>query len=250
MTKTSKMRQALFSSFILAAVGLCGPVMAGTYDATQDTYLYEFLGNQGGGSGESGGLLIWNHESIHGGQALIQFDPTWMMDAALAGPFTATLNLYAYCSSGGFVGGCPGDPGAETTTTDVVIQRSVWDEADGSLSWGELDNAGTSVSFSQSGADGWISIDVTSLIQVILDTGVDFGFVLSQEAYPVIRTDEGSVAVSAFCDSELSSEFCSGTGFTPYLEINATPVPVPAAVWLFATALGSLGVMRRRKARD
>lgn len=32
------------------------------------------------------------------------------------------------------------------------------------------------------------------------------------------------------------------------IEVTVTPIPVPAAVWLFGSALGLLGWMRRKKA--
>jgi hypothetical protein len=38
------------------------------------------------------------------------------------------------------------------------------------------------------------------------------------------------------------------TGNNSIYEVALTPVPVPAAVWLFGSALGLLGWMRRRAA--
>jgi hypothetical protein len=40
----------------------------------------------------------------------------------------------------------------------------------------------------------------------------------------------------------------SGKNAFEYGLVAATPVPLPAAVWMLAAALGSLGLMRRRAA--
>jgi hypothetical protein len=248
--KMSKLALALAAG----ALGVSTSAFASTYQPSQDTYIYEFLGNQGSGDGDSGGILTWNHESNHGAKGLVQFDSAWMSDAALSGAYTATLNLYAVCEPSGFVGACPGyadvdSPGGiGTTTTDVLIQGSTWTEA-GALVWANITQTSTPfASFTQnSSAAGWVSVDVTSLIAAILGSGTDFGFSLSQENYPVTRADNGSVMVSTFCDSESSAGLCAGGSFKPYLEISTSPVPVPAAVWLFGSGLlGLVGVARRK----
>jgi PKD repeat protein len=198
--------------------------------AIQDTYDYEFLGNQGAPSGDSGGILTWNHESNHGAKGLIQLDATWMSNLPAGANYTARLWLYAVCEISGFVGACPGYPDADnpytpglgTTKTDVLIQGSAWTEGD-ALTWANItETSAPSASITQdSSAAGWVSVDVTSLIAAIKAGGTDFGFSLSQENYPVLRADNGSVMVSKFCDSESSGTgICSTGSFKPYLEIT------------------------------
>lgn len=247
---TNHLKSALAAAI---AVGLSAggtAATAATWQATQDTYVYEFLGNQGATTGDSGGILVWNHETTHGAQALLQFDAGWTGDAALSGAYTATLNLYQTCdTSSGFVGACPGDAGAESTTTDILLQSTAWTEGDAALTWGDISSTSTpSTSFTQTSASGWLSVDITSLVSAWLGGADDYGLALSQEAYSVIRADNGSVAVSSFCDSESTSAACTGGSYAPYLEISSvSAVPVPAAVWLFGSGLVGLMTVGRRR---
>lgn len=243
-------KNSLIVTASVLAAGLSVGAQAGTWPGTQDTYVYEFLGNQGSPSGDSGGILVWNHESNHGAQGLIQFNG-WQGDSALSDAYTGTLNLYSACTTGGgggFIAACVGDAGT-STTTDVVLQGSSWAEGDAALGWGDITQSSTpSASFTQtSNADGWISVDVTDLLAAMLTSGIDNGFALTQEDYGVVRTGAGAVAVSAFCDSESTSGACAMGDFSPYLEITPSAVPVPAAVWLFGSGLlGLVGVARRK----
>lgn len=236
------------------AVGLSAggtAASAATWLATQDTYVYEFLGNQGATTGDSGGILAWNHETSHGAQGLVQFDSGWAGDPALTGAYSATLNLYQTCdTSSGFVGACPGDAGAASTTTDVVLQSTAWTEGDSALTWADIDQSSTpSTSFTQTSASGWLSVDITDLVAAWVGGADDYGLSLTQEAYSVVRADNGSVAVSSFCDSESTSAACTGGSFSPYLEISSvSAVPVPAAVWLFGSGLVGLITVARRRA--
>ena len=210
--------------------------------AQQDTYVYEFLGNQSdaGDPGNSGGILVWNHESNHGSKALIDFGSAWLSDPALAGNFTATLYLYAFDTTGdssGFISASPGDahagnpwtPGIATVKTDVLLQSLAWSEGDTALAWSTVAESGTPfATLTQDHVSDWFSVDVTALVAQWVSAGnTDFGLALSQEAYPVVRTDGGGIAVSAFCDSESTQPACDqGTlGFDPrpYLEIRVAP---------------------------
>ncbi|MEM6640724.1 MAG: hypothetical protein AAF610_12585 [Pseudomonadota bacterium] len=217
----------LASSLGLALGGMMAAdtASAATYRASQDTYVYEFLGAQGVGDGDSGGVLVWNHESIHGGKGLIQFDSDWRNDPAILGGFTATLNIYSACSPsvGGFIGACAGDSGTPLVMTDVILQPAPWSESDPLLTWLDIAETGPLVSFSQTEATGWINVDVTALVQLWLDGTPEHGFSLSQENYQVLRADNGSIAVSVFCDSESSRDFCSGGDLRPFLSIDPLP---------------------------
>jgi hypothetical protein len=233
------------------ALGASGAAAAASWTAVQDTFVYEFLGNQGAPEGDSGGILAWNHESVHGGKALVQFDANWVTDPALAGAFTATLHLYQFCEPSAFVAACPGDPGAPSVSTDVILQDSAWLET-GSVTWDQINEDTTppvATIVQTSNLPGWLAIDVTALVAAWLGGAPDFGFALSQEAYPVVRADNGSVAVAAFCDSESSAGICATGDFRPYLSIEAAaPVPLPAAAWLLGPALAGLLGFRRRRA--
>jgi hypothetical protein len=205
-----------------ATAGVASVATAGTWPVTQDAWVYQFLGNQGAPDGDSEGVLVWNHESNHGAKGLLQVDAGWTGDPLLAGPYTATLHLYQVCEPGDFVGACPGDPGAPSITTDLLLQNQAWTEADAGLVWAEVneDAGGLKASIVQtSNVDGWIAVDVTALVEAWRSGTPDFGFSLSQEAYPVVRADNGSVAVAAFCDSESSTGVCATGDFAPRLEI-------------------------------
>lgn len=211
-------------------------------DVVQDTYVYEFLGNQAdaGDLGNSGGILVWNHESNHGTKGLLGFDNAWLSDAVFAGGYTATLFLYAYdpgSDSSGYIGASPGDadadnpytPGIATVKTDIFLQPLAWSEADAGLAWATIAEIGMPfATLTQSGIGEWLSVDVTSLVaQWVSGGNTDFGLALSQEAYDVVRADNGSIAVAAFCDSESTDPTCDENtlGFDPrpYLEIRVAP---------------------------
>jgi PKD repeat protein len=197
--------------------------------AVQDTYHYEFLGNQDepDGSGDSGNISIFNHASNHGGKALLEVDDAFLSAPALsAGPgsYQARLWLYAVCEPGGFVVACPGDAGASGVRTDVLMQASGWEEGDAGLSWDDIsETSPVSATLTQSTSSGWLSVDVTGLVDAWRAGTPYHGFALSQEAYAVVRADNGGLAVSQFCDSESSSGLCSTGDFKPYLEITVLP---------------------------
>jgi hypothetical protein len=227
---------------------------AASYNAIQDTYQYEFLGNQADATGDSGGISVWNHENVHGAQALIQFDGGAVTEAAGlgVGNYTATLNLYSACVIGGFIGACAGDDGT-TVNTDVVLQGSNWAEDNAALAWGDITQSSSpfaTLTQTSANASGWLSVDVTTLVDAWTGGLEDFGFALTQEAYSVVRTSSGSLAVSTFCDSESSSAECASGTYSPYLEISSvSAVPVPAAVWMLSSGLiGLVTVARRRSA--
>ena len=240
-----------FAIVAALAASVSTGVNAANYAASQDTYIYEFFGNQGVPAGDSGAINIWNHETNHGTQGLLQFDSAWQSDAALGGAYSATMWLYSACVQGGFVGACAGQDGT-VVTTDVVLQGTSWSEGDAALGWGDISQSSTpSASFTQTDpSDGWIAVDVTALIAEMVSSGTDYGFALTQEAHGVSRISSGSLAVSSFCDSESTSAQCAAGNYSPYLEISSvSAVPVPAAVWLFGSGLlGLVGVARRRTA--
>jgi hypothetical protein len=230
-----------------AALGAAQAAHAASWVAVQDTFVYEFLGNQGAPDGDSGGILAWNHEAAHGGKGLVQFDPGWMLDPALGGDFTATLHLYQFCEPSAFIAACPGDPGAPEVKTDVILQDVEWLET--TATWDDINEDTTppvATITQTSSAPGWIEIDVTALVVQWLAGAGDFGFALSQEAYPVLRADNGGIPVAAFCDSESSGGICATGDFRPYLSIAPAAVPVPGAAWLLGPALAALLGFRRR----
>src|SRR5262245_54290415 len=101
---TRAMRMTVAAGIGALALGTSGTASAASWTAVQDTFVYEFLGNQAlPPDGDSGGILVWNHESVHGGKGLVQFDSGWITDPALAGNFTATLHLYQFCEISGFI---------------------------------------------------------------------------------------------------------------------------------------------------
>ncbi len=264
--KSRKIQIAVAS--VLAA-GLSTGVQAATYNAIQDTYIYELLGNQGSPTGDSGVISVWDHETNHGGKGLVQFDAGAVAEATAAGVgnFTATMNLYSNCTTGGFIAACAGDLdtnnpwGASTVPIDVLLQSTSWAEGDAAMTWDSVTEDSTPFTTMFVDGNGWFSVDVTSLLETMVTSATDYGFSLSSEYYTndntnrapeqvgdsVIRVDAGGTPVVQFCDSESSSGMCASGSFAPTLTVSA--VPVPAAVWLFGSGLlGLVGVARRKKA--
>ncbi len=245
------MKKKILVAAMLAA-GCSVTAQAATYDAIQDTSVYEFLGNLGEPSGDSSNVLVWNHSSNHGAKGLMQFDAGAIAEASAAGVgnFTATLNLYQVCELSSFVGACAGDAGAEVINTDIIMQNNAWSE-DAAIVWGDI-NESTAGPFSTltqtTNVDGWVTVDITDIMNAWVMGADDYGLSLSQEAYGVVRADNGSIAVAAFCDSESSSGVCATGAYGPSVTVSTvSAVPVPAAVWLFGSGLIGLAGIARRK---
>jgi hypothetical protein len=217
---------------------------AATYAATSDAMVYEFLGNLSApGPFQTAGIGIWNHESTHGVRGLIDFNS---IDSALAslstGNFTATLHLYSNCAvgTGGFVSACAGS--AYPVTTDLKVKTGgAWNE-NGAITWASIGEGTKLGSFTvNTDGAGWLTVDATALVEYWVAQGsTGDGLVLSQEAYPVVRNASNQLAAVLLGDHE--------GAFGAYIEVQE--VPVPAAAWLFGSALLGLGgVSRRRKAK-
>jgi hypothetical protein len=225
---------------LIAGAG-AGQAGAATYAATADAFVYEFLGSLSApGPYQTSGLGIWNHESSHGTRALIDFNS---IDAALSslsvGGFTATLNVYVNCTTGGFVSACAGAQYPVTTDIDVK-GGGAWNE-NGAIAWSSIVDGTKLGSFTvNKDGSGWLSIDATAIVNHWVTQGsTGDGLVLTQEAYPVIRNASNQLAAVMLGDHE--------SGYGAYIDVQA--VPVPAAAWLFGSALLGLGgVSRRRRA--
>jgi PKD repeat protein len=220
---------AIATATVTIVVTLRAPVVA-------DTFVYEFLGNQADPDGDAHGTLVWNHESNHGAKALIAFDDALATDPALTGAvFTATLWLHSTCAegAGGFVTACPGQPDADnpytpgvaTVRTDLFLQQEPWVE-NGVIPWDAIAEgpADPSVTLEQVETDRWYAVDVTAFVERwVADGTTGAGIALSQELYPVLRTDDGGIPVAAFCDAESSQPECDtdALGFDPrpYIEV-------------------------------
>ena len=211
-----------------------------TLDATlivapsANAVVYEFLGNLYDPASPYSALyastqplLVYAHESNHAMKALLDFDA---LDARLstlsAGQFKATLNLYITCprGAGGFVDGCPGDPDADgpggvaTVTTDIRAQNGPWQETEAysALTWSAVQEGTQYASFTVDHTGYWISVDVTALVEAWRAAGsTGDGIVLTQQAYPVVRSDDDNIAVLA-----IESRASAQTDARPYLEIH------------------------------
>ena len=268
-----KLKTIAITAAVAGSAGLGQVALAADHYAVQDSYTYEMLGNSGDPTGDSGGLMVWNHESNHGAIAVMDFGYNAFSDAYNfgVGNFNATLNLYTFCAPSGFIGACPGTPkgGAPAmTTTDIKLLEKPWSETDSTLpvTWhsgpmgephGPDEVLGeTYVSFSLDGTErvdsyadgitgGWISIDVTGLYESMLNNNMIYTFGMTQENYDVARTDAYYIAVSQFCDSESSGGICAGAGFAPYVSI--APIPEPSTYALMLGGLGLVGLMASRR---
>lgn len=228
---------------LLAGAG-AGQAGAATYAATADAFVYEFLGSLSSpGPFQTPGIGIWNHESNHGTRGLIDFNS---IDSALSsltsGNFTATLHIYSNCSvgTGGFVAACAGS--ANPATTDIKVKTGgAWNE-NAAIAWSSIGEGTKLGSFTvNTDGAGWLTVDATALVEYWVAQGsTGDGLVLTQEAYPVVRNASNQLAAVLLGDHE--------GAFGAYIEVQE--VPVPAAAWLFGSALLGLGgVSRRRKAK-
>lgn len=237
------MNKKIIAGLVALAAGAgAGQAAAATYAATADAFVYEFLGNLSApGPFQTSGIGVWNHETNHGTRGLIDFDS---IDSALAaltpGSFTATLHLYSSCSVGGFVAACAGS--ADPVTTDIKVKTGgAWNE-NAAIAWSSIGEGDKFGSFTvDTDSAGWLTVDVTSLVAFWIAQGsTGDGLVLTQEAYPTIRNASGQLAAVVLGDHE--------GAFGAYIEVQE--VPVPAAAWMFGSALLGLGgVARRRKAK-
>ncbi len=194
-----------------------------TIAPSADTYVYQFLGNQT--ATPSAPLLVWAHESNHAAKILLDFDD---LDAQLstlsAGNFSATLKLYIVCDlgAGGFVQGCPGQPdvdsadGIASVTTAIRAQLGPWQENDTALSWSDVQEGTQYATFTVDHSGYWIDVDVTALVEAWRAAGsTGDGLVLTQQGYPVVRTDAGNIAVIGIPSRESAQ-----ADQRPYLEIR------------------------------
>lgn len=227
---------------MIAGAG-AGQASAATYAATADAFVYEFLGNLSApGPFQTAGVGVWNHETNHGTRGLLDFNS---IDSALAslsaGNFTATLNVYVNCAvgTGGFVSACAGS--ANPVTTDIKVKTGgAWNE-NGAITWASIGEGAKLGSFTvNNDGAGWLSVDATALVEYWRQLGnTGDGVVLTQEAYGVVRNSSNQLAAVILGDHE--------GAYGAYIDVQA--VPVPAAAWLFGSALLGLGgISRRRKA--
>ena len=155
--------------------------------------------------------------------------------------------------------------GGNSTPANILCNASAapggFQTNGGSLSWGwELDGAATNLGNVVQGIDvrNTSNVLITTLSGVLADLSVDgLGNITTNSAE--IRRALGS---SAGCgsgpsvknityDAALTKVSCgtlTAAGLTVSGTVDAPVVPVPAAVWLFGSALGLLGVARRRMA--
>ena len=208
-------------------------------EVVQDVAFYEFIGNLSGKDtdddgyvdvwdGDTYGLGVWNHETDHGGQSLIDFG-TEAFEVAQnlgSGNFKVTMWLYATCGPTSHVGGCVGQPenlNPTFTTSDVNLFATTWDHTDSNVSidwysgsygseenggWANVpDNSAVHVSFTQDGSEytdsfglnsygfeligGWVQVDVTALYESMVAEGNgNYTFLLTQEHYNVVRNGD------------------------------------------------------------
>ena len=175
----------------------------------------------------------------HDAKTLIQFDFNFLSinPSQVA---SASLNLFALDALPPFE-----SPDAlHPVTTDLHEVLQPWHEQ--SVTWENQPIVGADpmATVVQNGVQQWVSFDITQLVKNWLaNPDMNYGVQLAQREVVEAQIDEetryfGAIyASSAFSDATLR----------PYLSINASPVPVPAAFWLFGSALLGIPMSRIRK---
>ncbi len=157
--------------------------------------------------------------------------------------------------------------GATSSPANILCSNSTapggYTPTGGSLSWGwELDGAATNLGNVAGGIDvrGADNALITTLSGLIADLSVSGDCNNSFSGTCVVSTNGGeirrAIGRTAGCglgpnvknityDASSQSITC-GTLTTTSLRISTIPVPIPPAAWLFVSALGLVGVMRRK----
>jgi hypothetical protein len=176
-------------------------------------------------------------------------------------PAMAVTNL-------GFTGGCPADENLpqcdnsgnpDNAAVSLIAGETLWqiskgDEADGSLiSW----NDKFTITF-DSGTSGTWSISDTSISH--LSFKADGYFILGStdgNTSGTWSTDGADWAVAGTCPAGICNPIArpyvtadfqqNGAGADLSNVVAYSAVPIPAAVWLFGSALAGLGFAKRRK---
>jgi hypothetical protein len=233
------MKKQILAGLVALAAGIgAGQASATTYDVTADTSVYQFLPNGNLAAYGYADLYALNTGSGHSIVTLLDFNTLDADLSSLSGSYTATLNLHVKCGDTGFGTGCPS---SGAITTDILTSNSAWTET-GAISWANATNTGGNYgSFTTTTDSGWISIDITSLVQYWASVGsTGDGIVLSDQAYAPVKNASNQFVALTFDAKE--------SGLGAYINVQA--VPVPAAAWLFGpTLLGLAGVSRARKAK-
>lgn len=216
--------------FLLASLVSLVSVQASAALLT-DTVIHDFY-SYGGGYSDNDRMIVNNpgsgdpFESI----AFMKFDAS-----GLASPVaSAYLNLDMYCNA--FLT-CTGTSGDTTEFSVNLVGVDVASVTDSSSVAGLAATIGSAVDTIVIGAEDLYSWDITSLVNSwITDPSSNFGFAITART----DTDTDSVYNNYF-----TSSAADGNGALP--SITTSPVPVPAAAWLFGSGLlGTAGVARRR----
>ena len=232
------MQKHILAGLVALTAGFgAGHASAATYAVTADTSVYQFLPNGNLDAYGYPDLYALNTGSGHSIVTLLDFDTLDADLASLSGGYTATLNLHVKCVDAGFNTGCPSQA---AVTTDILTEDGAWTET-GAISWASIVTDGNYGSFTTTTDSGWISIDITSLVQYWASVGgTGDGIVLSEQAYAPVKNADGQFVALTFDTKE--------SGLGAYIDVQA--VPVPAAAWLFGPPLlGLAGVSRIRKAK-
>ena len=184
---------------------------------------------------------------------------------ALTGTFTASswqiTGGGAKFADAGFL--C--QQGGNSTPANILCNASAapggFQTNGGSLSWGwELDGAATNLGNVVQGIDvrNTSNVLITTLSGVLADLSVDGLGNITTNSGEIRRAlgsssgcGSGPSVKNITYDATLTKISCgtlTAAGLTVSGTVDAPVVPVPAAVWLFGSALGLLGVARRRMA--
>ncbi len=210
----------IFVCFLIVAAGLfilSTPAHAVLVNVSADGY-YKW---DGGSSGTAPYLRVLHYSTGGDCNTYLKFN----MPTVPAGQFISSVTLYMRGTTGGWGG---------SGTTAYYVADDTWTETtlDGGSQPAIVSAIGSNTTTGASTTNDWYSWALT-LTPTMLSDGI-----LSMS---IRETNSNLSTFHLF----LSRENTTGP-YSPYLDVQMSPVPLPAAVWLFGAGLLSLVGIRRK----
>lgn len=234
---------ALAAALSLTSTSALSASLLGSDDVVADFYTFPY---GAGGVSDNERLLVNNAgaanppdpSQFHG---FVKFDLTDLPTTPVA---SAYFSLDKYCN--------PGFSCTDDSNSMEVSLVSITTDVAGQDHAALIANiaTGTVVDTVAVGADGIYNWDVTSLVNEWIGGATNYGFALTANFDPISVVGAGDPILynDYFVSSQGADGSISGGHSTFGPQINTSPVPLPAAVWMMAGAIaGVAGFARRRR---